>query len=292
MMIEIKTPLPFAEADSNVPLLRFTHEDITIEGYSRAAVQTYWRIPQFKLGFDHGNHPHRFAAINHMAFSHGHADHISGAFSYLTTRLMLHLPPPKLYLPAECVAPFEAVLAGWRGLSTDELPCEILPCRPGDVFDIEGHRMLKVLATRHSAPSCGYLVYERVRKLKPELSHLSSDEVSELSRRGVEITDHSSRPLLAYLGDTTIEAFELNPELLDVPILITEITFPIAEELEERAIEVGHTHLNEFIKVAPQLNNQLIVVGHFSIRYSREAITQSLATHLPQSLNHRVVAWV
>ena len=30
----------------NAPLKRLTHGRLTIEGYSRAAVQTYWRIPE------------------------------------------------------------------------------------------------------------------------------------------------------------------------------------------------------------------------------------------------------
>ena len=36
----------------NLPVKTLAYKDLTIEGYSRAAVQTYWRIPEFKLGFD------------------------------------------------------------------------------------------------------------------------------------------------------------------------------------------------------------------------------------------------
>jgi ribonuclease Z len=36
----------------NAPILSHKHAGLTIEGYSRAAVQTYWRIPELKLGFD------------------------------------------------------------------------------------------------------------------------------------------------------------------------------------------------------------------------------------------------
>ena len=37
---------------NNVPVKTLAYKDLTIEGYSRAAVQTYWRIPELKLGFD------------------------------------------------------------------------------------------------------------------------------------------------------------------------------------------------------------------------------------------------
>ena len=41
----------------NLPVKTLRHNELTIEGYSRAAVQTYWRIPEPKLGFDLGAHP-------------------------------------------------------------------------------------------------------------------------------------------------------------------------------------------------------------------------------------------
>ena len=39
---------------------RCTHKGLTVEGYSRAAVQTYWRVPELKLGFDLGAQPWSF----------------------------------------------------------------------------------------------------------------------------------------------------------------------------------------------------------------------------------------
>ena len=38
----------------NAPVRSITHKGLTVEGYSRAAVQSYWRIPELKLGFDLG----------------------------------------------------------------------------------------------------------------------------------------------------------------------------------------------------------------------------------------------
>ena len=44
----------------NLPVKQLVHRDMTIEGYSRAAVQTYWRIAELKLGFDLGAQPWEF----------------------------------------------------------------------------------------------------------------------------------------------------------------------------------------------------------------------------------------
>src|SRR5437660_10658315 len=38
----------------NAPFLTHQHGGLTVEGYSRAAVQSYWRVPELKLGFDLG----------------------------------------------------------------------------------------------------------------------------------------------------------------------------------------------------------------------------------------------
>ena len=47
--------------DSQLPLSRHAYpQGLTIEGYSRAAVQTYWRIPELKIGFDLGAQPWSF----------------------------------------------------------------------------------------------------------------------------------------------------------------------------------------------------------------------------------------
>ncbi|MBM4077369.1 MAG: metal-dependent hydrolase, partial [Planctomycetes bacterium] len=47
----------------NLPVQSIHHDGLTIEGYSRAAVQSYWRIPELKLGFDLGGSPWDFIGV-------------------------------------------------------------------------------------------------------------------------------------------------------------------------------------------------------------------------------------
>src|SRR5437868_5552521 len=44
----------------NAPVRSLVHKGLTVEGYSRAAVQTYWRVPELKMGFDLGAQPWSF----------------------------------------------------------------------------------------------------------------------------------------------------------------------------------------------------------------------------------------
>ncbi|MBT3889146.1 MAG: metal-dependent hydrolase, partial [Planctomycetaceae bacterium] len=67
----------------NLPLKKLSHAGLTIEGYSRAAVQTYWRIPELKLGFDLGAQPWDFMGTPNWVISHTHMDHIAALPVYL-----------------------------------------------------------------------------------------------------------------------------------------------------------------------------------------------------------------
>ena len=61
----------------NAPIKRLEHGGLTIEGYSRAAVQTYWRVPELKLGFDLGAQPWDFMGTPTWFVTHTHLDHIA-----------------------------------------------------------------------------------------------------------------------------------------------------------------------------------------------------------------------
>ena len=62
---------------NNAPIKTLKHNDLTIEGYSRAAVQTYWRFPELKLGFDLGAQPWSFMGTETWFVTHGHLDHVA-----------------------------------------------------------------------------------------------------------------------------------------------------------------------------------------------------------------------
>ena len=70
----------------NLPVKTLQHKGLTIEGYSRAAVQTYWRIPELKIGFDFGAQPWSFMGTGTWFVSHTHLDHMRGQSSATPSR--------------------------------------------------------------------------------------------------------------------------------------------------------------------------------------------------------------
>jgi len=80
----------------NAPLRTLTHKGLTVEGYSRAAVQSYWRVPELKLGFDLGGQPWGFMATSTCFISHTHLDHIAALPVYVARRRMMKMEPPTI----------------------------------------------------------------------------------------------------------------------------------------------------------------------------------------------------
>src|SRR5665213_3099499 len=78
-----RLPVRSLSVVDNMPVKTLVHKDLTIEGYSRAAVQTYWRIPELKIGFDLGGQPWSFMGTNTWFVSHSHLDHLAALPVYV-----------------------------------------------------------------------------------------------------------------------------------------------------------------------------------------------------------------
>ena len=68
------------------PVRQLTFNGMTVEGFSRAAMQTYWRIPELKLGFDLGAQPWAFMGTPRWFVSHTHMDHMLALPAYVADR--------------------------------------------------------------------------------------------------------------------------------------------------------------------------------------------------------------
>ena len=177
----------------NAPVRAMTHGNLTVEGYSRAAVQTYWRIPELKLGFDLGAQPWDFMGTDTWFLSHTHLDHIAALPVYVARRRMMKMSPPTIYLPAHAVTTVQQLLKAVSRLDRGRLPCELVGLEAGDEIELSRELLVSASATKHTVPSLGYVVWERRKKLKEEYRSLSSDEIRDLRLSGVEISEERRR---------------------------------------------------------------------------------------------------
>jgi ribonuclease Z len=276
----------------NAPIKTIQYGGLTIEGYSRAAVQSYWRFPELSLGFDLGAQPWSFMGTENWFVSHGHLDHIAALPVYVARRRMMKMEPPVIYLPQETLEPIREIMRLYTRLDRGRMPCELRPIAPGDEVELSRELVVSVSATRHTVPSLGYIVWERRRKLRPEFQSLSGDQIRDLRLAGTEVAQEIRHPLVAYAGDTAPAGLDATPAMYDAKVLICEMTFVSPEHRKERIHKFGHMHLDDFLDRRDRFKNELIIASHLSTRYHDSAVERMVGRALPDMLGGRLVLWL
>jgi ribonuclease Z len=276
----------------NAPILTHKHDQWTIEGYSRAAVQTYWRLPELKLGFDLGAHPWDFMGTPTWFITHTHLDHIAALPVYIARRRMMKMEPPTIYLPEHAVDAVEQMLRAVTRLDRGRLPCELIPLSSGDEIDLSRELSITAHATRHTIPSLGYIVWAKRKKLKPEYQGLSGEQIRDIRLAGKDVSQETRTPIIAYLGDSDPRGLDDSPEMYDAKVLISEMTFVSPLHRKEKIHKHGHMHLDDYVERRDRFNNELIIVSHFSTRYHDRQIQKMVEKALPCMLDGRLKVWL
>lgn len=260
----------------NAPYLSHHHAGLTIEGYSRAAVQSYWRIPELKLGFDLGAHPWDFNGTPNWFITHAHLDHIAALPVYVARRRMMKMEPPRVFVPVENYDDVKKLLSIFQRLDRGRQVCDLVSVEPGQEFELSRDHVVSAWATTHTVPSRGFMVWERRNKLRDEFVGRPGNEIRDLRLSGVEVTREVRTPLLAYTGDTSPAGLDDYPAVYDCKVLITELSFIRAAHKREKIHKYGHMHVDDFIERQHRFRNELIVAGHFSTRYHPTEVVRML----------------
>ncbi len=276
----------------NLPVQKLVHQGLTIEGYSRAAVQTYWRVPELKLGFDLGAQPWDFMGTSTWFVTHTHLDHVAALPVYVARRRMMKMDPPTIYLPEHAVSAVEQLLRALSRLDRGRLPCQLIPVVAGDEIELSRELVVSACPTRHTVPSLGYLVWDRRKKLKPEYRDLAGEQIRDLRLSGVEVTEEHRTPLLGYLGDSDPRGLDNCPEMYEAKVLIAEMTFVAPGHRKEKIHKHGHMHLDDFVERRDRFKNDRIIASHFSTRYSDKQIRVIVEKAFPDMLDGRLYLWL
>ena len=276
----------------NAPYLSHHHHGLTIEGWSRAAVQSYWRVPELKVGFDLGAQPWDFMGTPNWFISHAHLDHIAALPVYVARRRMMKMEPPVIYLPIPAVDDVRRLLLVMQRLDRGRQACELVGIEPGSEIELSRENVVTVFATTHTIPSCGFIVWDRRQKLKDEYVGLPGEKIRDLRLSGTPVTREMRTPLVAYTGDTSPAGLDACPAAFDAKILITELSFIRPNHRREKIHKYGHMHLDDFIERADRFQNELIVACHFSTRYHPHEVRRTIEAKLPPSLRERMKLWI
>jgi ribonuclease Z len=276
----------------NAPYLSHHHGGLTIEGWSRAAVQSYWRVPELKVGFDLGAQPWDFMGTPNWFVSHAHLDHIAALPVYVARRRMMKMEPPTIFVPSESVEDVKKLMLIFQRLDRGRQTAHIEGVDPGDEIDLSRELVVTVFATTHTVPSRGFVVWDRRQKLKDEFLGLPGDKIRDLRQSGTPVTREVRLPLVCYTGDTSPAGLDAYPPAYEAKILITELSFIRAAHRREKIHKYGHMHLDDFIEREQRFRNELIVAGHFSTRYHPTEVLRVLEKKLPVSLKAKMKLWI
>jgi ribonuclease Z len=276
----------------NAPILSHQHAGLTIEGYSRAAVQTYWRIPELKIGFDLGAQPWDFMGTPTWLITHTHLDHVAALPIYVARRRMMRMEPPTLYVPGEALEDVRRLLLIMQRLDRGRMICQLNGVAAGDDIELSRELVITAFRTAHTIPSLGYVVWDRRFKLKEEYLGLPGERIRDLRLAGTVVTREVRTPLVAYTGDTSPAGLDGYPPVYEAKILITEVSFIRPNHRREKIHKFGHMHLDDVLERADRFRNELIIFSHFSTRYHAQEIRRFIDGKLPPRLQERVKLWI
>lgn len=276
----------------NAPYLTHHHGGLTIEGWSRAAVQSYWRIPELKVGFDLGAQPWDFMGTPNWFLSHAHLDHIAALPVYVARRRMMKMEPPTIYLPVESVDDVRKLLLVMQRLDRGRQACELVGVEPGVEIELSRELVVTSFATTHTIPSLGFVVWDRRQKLKDEYVGLPGEKIRDLRLSGTTVTREVRLPLVCYTGDTSPSGLDGCPAAFEAKVLITELSFIRPNHRREKIHKFGHMHLDDFLERETRFHNELIIAAHFSTRYHPQEVLRVIDTKLTPGLREKMKLWI
>jgi ribonuclease Z len=267
----------------------------TITAFSISALATYVLIPELNCAFDMGECTLEAVPLERVFLSHAHGDHARCLLRHESLRRLLGMSPATYFIPAASQEGFLELSRAWKHLervhpNQFEYP-RFHPMNEGEVVWLHRQLAAKAFRVNHTLPSLGYTLYDVRKKLKPEFQGRPGQELARLRREGVSFEDEIWLPRLTYIGDSTIETLYRERQVGQSRILFLEVTF-LMEDERELARQRGHTHLEdlvEFLRDCPGvLQNEHVILKHFSMRYDSRFIVHMLRTRLPKDFLERV----
>jgi len=259
--------------------------DLRIEGRSWAGDETWFRVHPPGLAVDVGRGALQLAGAEWLLITHGHLDHALGVPYVLSQRSLHESASTQIVCPEGLIDPMERLIRAAADMEQAEYDYELHPAKAGDRFAVAPRMTAEAFAVEHAVPTLGYHILRRRRQLKAEYVGMPGARLAALRSAGVALEDEVDALMISFCGDTGPRIFELEPRLLETPILVVECTF-LGTDTRQRAHLFGHLHVDDLIAVADRLEADAIVLHHLSRRYEASALRARLQQALPR-LNER-----
>jgi ribonuclease Z len=264
---------------------------LTLRGVTRGGVETCLMVDELGVMFDVGMCPPGALRFDTILVSHGHADHLGGIGYLVSQRQLMRAPPPAIHVPREIHEPLTRILRGWAEIEGFDLKWQLHGHEPGDRVALHGPARgcaALCLRTTHRVASLGWLIERTTQRLRPEFVGLPGPEIAELRRRGVEVLEGHTEPLLCVSGDTQIEFFQQHELVRRCKVLVHEVTSFTDERDAAQTRQWGHTHLDELVAESEKFTGEALVLVHRSMRHSRAQAERLVRERFPAGVRDRV----
>ena len=255
---------------------------MSIEGYSIAGEETWFRIHPPGLALDVGRGVATQAGSRDLFVSHGHLDHALGVPYVLSQRTLHHQSPTRVFCPRPVAGLLGEFIAAGERLEGVEYHYQVVGLAPGDRVEVGRDLAMEAFATDHVVPSLGFHLWRRRRKLREEFRELAGAELARLRAEGVAIDRESEEVWLSYCGDTGPGVWQLAPRLAESRLLMIECTF-LGEAVRQHGSAYKHLHFDDLVDHEAELAaHEAIVLHHLSRRHSPAELRREVETRLPR----------
>jgi ribonuclease Z len=262
-------------------------EHFTIEGRSRAGHETFFRIRELGVALDIGRCPDLLVAMPHIFITHTHLDHAAGIAFYAGQRRLQQIEGGTIYVPAEVLDDVRALLRIQEKLTGAEFEIRVRGVAAGEEIRFGRTHVVRAHAAPHRVAARAWEVIEVRHHLRPDLAGLDGEEIARLRGERIPVDEEYRCPLLFYTGDTDRGLLESCDAMFASKVLMIECSF-VKDGHQERAARYRHIHIDDIADVATRFENEIIMLTHFSRRYSREEIRENVRRRLPAVLHDRI----
>lgn len=265
----------------------WTHDDISLTGYSLAGITTSVAFPAADVCFDVGQGLPYQVPISNILLTHGHLDHAGGLPYLIGQKAMRRLRAPDIYMVPTLVEPMRAILDLWEGIEDHSYEYNLHAVTPGERRPLKGDFHFVPFQTHHRIPSQGYTILRKRKRLRRDLAGLDNRELARLRGQGESIDEIHFDNWISFTGDTRIEALT-EPSVRDSRVALVEVTYFDEAKPVETARKWGHIHWQELVSQLDLLTCEKVVLIHTSTRYSPAWITSFIQRQLPPRHRGRV----